>query len=285
MSAPVHTLDVDAHRAGRGAADVAPRHPPCAGDASDGRVVGIVSERDLFAMQRLSLKQVSTRDPRRAATWPRCALARSEIRHFARNLLGQGVGARQLTELISHLNDVLTERLVRLVRGAHGMDLQRACWLAFGSEGRGEQTIATDQDNGLVFASDDAERDRPAWLALAREVNEALDACGYPLCKGNVMASNPACCLTPAEWCARFDHWIEQGAPEDLLNASIYFDFRPLAGNARWRSRCAKWWPARRARAAFHQADGRQRAAQPPAAELARRHRYARTSTAARWST
>jgi CBS domain-containing protein len=109
--------------------------------------------------------------------------------------------------------------------------MQQACWLAFGSEGRSEQTIATDQDNGLVFESDDAERDRPAWLAFARSVNEGLDACGYPLCKGNVMASNPACCLTAAEWCTRFDRWIEQGSPEDLLNASIYFDFRALAGD------------------------------------------------------
>jgi len=45
------------------------------------------------------------------------------------------------------------------------------------------------------------------------------------------MASNPACCLTAGEWCARFEQWIEHGAPDDLLNASIYFDFRPLAGN------------------------------------------------------
>jgi CBS domain-containing protein len=46
------------------------------------------------------------------------------------------------------------------------------------------------------------------------------------------MASNPDCCLTLAQWLARFSHWIEHGAPEDLLNASIYFDLRPLAGNA-----------------------------------------------------
>jgi CBS domain-containing protein len=155
-----------------------------------------------------------------------------DIRRFARTLLGQGVGARQLTELISHLNDALTERLVTLLAAQHGIDLARVCWLAFGSEGRSEQTIATDQDNGIAFDSDDAERDRPALLAFAREVNDALDACGYPLCKGNVMASNPACCLTAAEWQARFAHWIEHGAPEDLLNASIYFDFRALAGAA-----------------------------------------------------
>ncbi|HET9820296.1 MAG TPA: DUF294 nucleotidyltransferase-like domain-containing protein [Burkholderiaceae bacterium] len=231
MSAPVRALTVQ-HTAQDAALAMSRhgiRHVPVT-DA-EGRVVGILSERDLFALQRLSLKQVSTAI-RAAADVDTLRAVALDIRRFARNLLGQGVRARQLTELISHLNDVLTERLVTLVAARHGLDLQRACWLAFGSEGRGEQTIATDQDNGLVFASDDPARDRPAWLAFAREVNEALDTCGYPLCKGNVMAGNPDCCRTGAEWMTRFAEWIDHGAPEDLLNASIYFDFRPLAGNA-----------------------------------------------------
>lgn len=203
------------------------RHVPVT-DA--GRLVNIVSERDLFALQRLSLKQVSTQI-RAARDVDTLKIVAGDIRRFARNLLGQGVQARQLTELISHLNDVLAERLVQLVAERHGLDLSRACWLAFGSEGRGEQTVATDQDNGLVFDSAEPDAERPRWLAFAREVNEALDACGYPLCKGNVMASNPACCLTLDEWRHRFGEWIEHGAPEDLLNASIYFDLRALAGH------------------------------------------------------
>jgi CBS domain-containing protein len=232
MSAPVHVLST--RHSAQDAAIAMSRHgirhlPVTDADDAHGRVVGIVSERDLFALQRLSLKQVSSAIRAATDTNTLQSLA-GDIRRFARNLLGQGVGARQLTELISHLNDVLTERMVALLAARHGVDLARVCWLAFGSEGRSEQTIATDQDNGIVFASDDAERDRPALLAFAREVNEALDACGYPLCKGNVMASNPACCLTPDEWRARFAAWIDHGAPEDLLNASIYFDFRPLAG-------------------------------------------------------
>jgi CBS domain-containing protein len=67
---------------------------------------------------------------------------------------------------------------------------------------------------------------------MAQEVNLGLDACGYPLCKGQIMASNPACCLTQQEWLERFDRWMEQGAPEDLLNASIYFDLRAVAGSS-----------------------------------------------------
>jgi CBS domain-containing protein len=229
MSRPVHSLGLrdTAQDAALLMSRQGIRHVPVLDDA--GRAVGIISERDLFALQRLSLKQVSTAI-RAAGDVAAMQVVASDIRRFARNLLGQGVRARQLTELISHLNDVLAERLVTLLAAQHGVDLQRVCWLAFGSEGRSEQTIATDQDNGIVFASDDAARERPLLLAFARDVNEALDACGYPLCKGNVMASNPECCLTQQEWMTRFADWIGHGAPEDLLNASIYFDFRPLAG-------------------------------------------------------
>jgi CBS domain-containing protein len=155
-----------------------------------------------------------------------------DIRRFARSLLGQGVQARQLTALISHLNDVLTQRLLEILAAQHGIELQRLCWLALGSEGRSEQTVATDQDNALILPDDTTQAQREAALAFGRSVNLALDACGYPLCKGAIMAGEPACCLTLREWRERFAHWIEHGAPQDLLNASIYFDFRALAGDA-----------------------------------------------------
>jgi len=204
------------------------RHVP----VMDGQeIVNIVSERDLFAAQRLSLKNISSaiRTAEDVATLITCA---KDIRNFAKNLLGQGVQARQLTALISHLNDLICERLVLIHANQHQLDLKTFAWLALGSEGRGEQTIATDQDNALVFVSSDPDAERNKYLSFAKEVNLALDACGYPLCKGQVMASNPKICLSDTEWLERFSHWIEHGSPEDLLNASIYFDFRVVAGNA-----------------------------------------------------
>jgi CBS domain-containing protein len=204
------------------------RHVPV---TRDGAAVGMVSERDLFAMQRLSLKQVST-SIRSAADVDTLKMVAQDIRRFAHSLLGQGVHARQLTALISHLNDVLTGRLLEIKALEHGVDLSRLCWLALGSEGRSEQTISTDQDNALILPDDTAPQRREVIVRFARAVNEALDACGYPLCRGGIMAGNPACCLTLREWRERFMHWIEHGAPQDLLNASIYFDFRPLAGDA-----------------------------------------------------
>lgn len=228
MSRPVHALDAG-HTLQEAALLMSRhgvRHVPV---TEQGRVVGVVSERDLFAMQSLSLKQLS-RTLREAPDPEALVRAAPDIRRFAGLLLAQGLSARSLTELVSHLNDVLAERLVTLLAARHGLDLRQACWLAFGSEGRGEQTIATDQDNGLVFDSERPDADRVAWLAMAREVNQALHACGYPLCKGGIMAGNAECCLTPHEWIARFAGWIEHGAPEDLLAASIFFDFRALSG-------------------------------------------------------
>jgi len=228
MSAPVHSLDTE-HTLQDAALLMSRhgiRHVPV---NEGGRLVNVVSERDLFALQRLSLKQISTQI-RAAPDEATLRQLAGQIRQFARHLLGQGVHARQLTELISHLNDVLTEALLRLVAARRGMDLSLACWLAFGSEGRGEQTVATDQDNGLVFDSAQPQQDRPRWLAFGREMNEALDAAGYPLCKGGVMAGNAECCLTADEWRQRFSQWIAHGEPEDLLKASIFFDLRPLFG-------------------------------------------------------
>jgi len=231
MVQPVHTL-TDEHTAEDAALLMsrhAIRHVPI---TRDGVVTGIVSERDLFAMQRMSLKQVSSA-LRGALDVPSLQAGAQEIRRFARNLLSQGVQARQLTALISHLNDVLTERLLELKAKEHGIDISQLCWLALGSEGRSEQTISTDQDNALILPDDILPEQRARVLEFAQDVNQALDACGYPLCKGGIMAGNPACCLTLRQWRERFMHWIEHGAPQDLLNASIYFDFRALAGNSK----------------------------------------------------
>lgn len=204
------------------------RHVPV---TRDGVAVGIVSERDLFAMQRLSLKQVST-GIRAAQDVESLRLTALEIRRFAHSLLSQGVQARQLTALISHLNDVLTERLLQVLAAQHGVELSRICWLALGSEGRSEQTIATDQDNALILPDDATPAFAEQVRLFARAVNLALDQCGYPLCKGGIMAGEQGGAVTLREWRERFAAWIDHGAPQDLLNASIYFDFRCLAGDA-----------------------------------------------------
>ena len=195
----------------------------------DGRLSGIVSERDLFALQRISLSRTSQRI-RTAQSLQELVAHAEEVRSLARHLLAQGVAAEQLTAMVSALNDALAQRLIALTAERHRLP-GRWCWLALGSEGRLEQTFATDQDNALIYSGD--ETAKSDLLRFADEVNRGLEACGFPLCLGGIMAGNPRWCLSVEEWRRVFHDWIQRPEPEALLNASIFFDFRPLAGDAR----------------------------------------------------
>jgi CBS domain-containing protein len=144
-------------------------------------------------------------------------------------------GGGLIARTLAALNDALTVRVIELTLPRHRLPSAAWCWLAFGSEGRCEQTLVTDQDNGIVFSAADggeARALRPLLMAGAREINAALAACGFPLCSGGVMAQNPDCCLSVAEWCERFSGWVRTPEPQALLNATIYFDLRALHGDA-----------------------------------------------------
>jgi CBS domain-containing protein len=198
----------------------------------EGRLVGVVSERDLFALQRVTMRNIlqSTRLASDLAGLKRVV---ADIESLTDNLLAQGAAAEPLTHTITSLNDALTHRLFDLLLPDYELDEIEWCWLSVGSEGRREQTVVTDQDNAILFHCGDPERDRvrSELLDFARAANESLAELGFPLCPGNIMAGNPEHCLEATEWRARFAGWIREPTPEALLGANIFFDFRPLAGN------------------------------------------------------
>jgi len=200
----------------------------------DARLIGVLSERDLFSLQRLGLGELTT-EIRLAGEVAVLENIAAEIRRLTRLLVEQGVAAEQLTLYVSVLNDRLCQRVIEVVRKRFQLEQISWCWLGFGSEGRLEQTFSTDQDNGIIFSAHDGADPadvRSRLLPFAQEVNEALDACGFRWCKGNVMASNPALCLSVEEWRGKMGGWLANWEPQALLEASIYFDFRPLYGDA-----------------------------------------------------
>ncbi len=204
------------------------RHLPIVKDA---QVVGLISERDLFSFQRFSVSNISAAI-HGAKNIQALVRAAEHIRQYSKNLLSQGVTGNRLTSLVSYLNDLLTSRLITMTASEFNVEADQFCWLALGSEGREEQTISTDQDNALILADGVSDAAMQHYLHFARQVNEGLDQCGFPLCKGNVMASNPKYCRRQTDWIKRCAGWIEAGSPQDLLDASIFFDFRALSGNA-----------------------------------------------------
>ncbi|HSN40824.1 MAG TPA: DUF294 nucleotidyltransferase-like domain-containing protein, partial [Burkholderiales bacterium] len=197
-----------------------------------GKLIGVVTERDFFVLQQVSMRQINDTIAS-AANSEELQQAAGYIRRFAENLLGQGVAAEQLMLIVSTLNDALTRRIIELEEPRHALQEIEWCWLAFGSEGRYEQTISTDQDNGLIFADRlrrPASEARALLLPFTQAVNRTLDACGFPLCKGDIMAGNPRWCLTLGEWQEQFAGWVRDPEPEALMHAAIFFDIRPLCG-------------------------------------------------------
>jgi CBS domain-containing protein len=193
-----------------------------------GRLVGVISEKDVFTLRRLSMEGITGAIARTedAALLPPLA---QDIGALAHNLLAQGMNAESLTAILSSLNDKLSQRVIELEARAAALPDVEWCWLALGSEGRMEQTLATDQDNALIFRAASAEQ-RAALLAFAERVNHRLAECGFPLCKGGIMASNPKWCQSLDAWRATFADWIHRGDAPALLHASVFFDFRPLYG-------------------------------------------------------
>ena len=199
-----------------------------------GRLVGVVSREDLYAVRRPTVDDLIERI-QSARDEAGLTSAARQVSDRAAALVDGGEQAGRMGEWIALLNDLLVQAAIAIAEAEFDLPMVPWCWLAFGSEGRLEQTLHTDQDNGLIFlVADEAEAEglRARFLPFARRVNALLDACGFPLCKGGIMAGNPSWCLSLTEWRFRFSDWMRSASAEDLLNATIFFDFRSLAGDA-----------------------------------------------------
>ncbi len=213
----------------------------------EGRFIGVVSERDLFAMQRLSLGEIA-KAIERAGDVAALAGASADVRRMAAALVGQGVAAEQLTQFVTTMNDAIVGRALALAAQTRAPPDVAWCWMGLGSEGRMEQTLATDQDNAIIFSppagmADDANIDqiKAGLLAFAAATNQILDAVGFPLCRGDIMAKNPKWCLTQAQWRDTFGEWMRAVNPAALLNAAIFFDFRALHGDVSLAGNLKTW--------------------------------------------
>ncbi|MDH4870124.1 putative nucleotidyltransferase substrate binding domain-containing protein [Pseudomonas sp. BN515] len=199
---------------------------------SGARLVGVVSERDLFSLQRVDLVHLA-RTIRHAGRVETLAALRDEIQRLVDNMLAHGASSTQITRIITLLNDHTVCRVIELTLDEMGDPGIPFTWLCFGSEGRCEQTLHTDQDNGILFEASDAVEAaaiRGRLLPLAERINQHLAQCGFELCKGGIMAGNPELCLSRSEWSRRFATFVREATPENLLGSSIYFDLRAVWG-------------------------------------------------------
>jgi CBS domain-containing protein len=203
------------------------------------KLVGIISEHDLMVSQGNNPVAV-IKGFQQAKSIDEIVAIRKNIDLAMWVILEHGGMAKDICELITTLNDHLTQKIITLteeamVREGYGRPPAPFAWLALGSEGRREQTLRTDQDNALIFADDSSEGEEEArsyFLNLAEKVASGLERCGFPRCKGGVMAINPKWCQPLRVWKEYFRHWIlDVDYPaEEVLATFVFFDCRPIYG-------------------------------------------------------
>ena len=198
----------------------------------DGKLVGMVSERDLFSLRRVDLVSLA-RTVRTASSLDKLIQMRQDVQAMVERMIAHGASPEQITRLITLLNDHTSSRIIELVLEKHGNPDIKFSWMVFGSEGRKEQTLFTDQDNGILFEADSTEEAnaiRQKLLPIAREINVALDDCGFALCRGNFMAGNAEFCLSRKEWLVRYQRMMRDATAKNMQFAGIHFDMRCIWG-------------------------------------------------------
>jgi len=197
----------------------------------DNQLIGMVSERDLFSLQRVDLVNLARTIG--TATHLRTLVSlRSDVSRLVDAMLAHGADSGQVVKIITTLNDVTVRRVLELNIKKNDPGIPFT-WLTFGSEGRQEQTLLTDQDNGILFQTPEGMTEgqvREKLLPFARTVNDELAECGFTLCKGNIMASNPKLCLSDREWDDWFIRFIDASTPQNLVYSSIFLDMRAVFG-------------------------------------------------------
>ncbi len=151
-------------------------------------------------------------------------------------MMKSGATVRNITRLITTFTDAVLKKIIGMAIEASGPPPVPFAFIILGSEGRKEQTLKTDQDNAIIFQDIDlGSRFSMAeaadyFIRLGEKVCAWLDQAGYAYCTGQVMAQNPKWCQPLSVWKSYFAHWIHTAEPEDLLRASIFFDFRLAYG-------------------------------------------------------
>ena len=202
----------------------------------NGDVVSVISNEELLDVHRYSAAFL-IEEIRTAETVEDIARSHERLPRIVKALIDSGAHAKNITRIITKVSDAVLGKLIDFAIEKHGEPPVRFAFISLGSEGRGEQTLVTDQDNAIIFEDVDEEqiqKVRDYFKVFSTTVCTWLNEVGYDFCKGNVMAMNPEWCQPISTWKHYFSKWVTESGPEDLMEVSIFFDFRCLYGDSRF---------------------------------------------------
>ncbi len=199
----------------------------------DGKVAGIVSNKEMARLDRHS-PVLLTRQVERAATIEELAQCRRRLTALACSLVDSGALPHNIGRTITAISDAIAERIIGFALEEMGPPPVPFALVAIGSQGREELTLASDQDNALIYADPPREQaaETAAWfLRLGERICADIEQAGQPRCPADMMARNPQWNRPLSAWQQSFTRWIVEPDSEELLRFNIFFDFRRVHGD------------------------------------------------------
>ncbi len=193
-----------------------------------GRVLGLLRALDLFSFVANQSHLISVQIEQ-ARDLDMLAQAAAQVTRLVGVLHRGGTRIALMAQLVQQLNARLFERAWQMIAPP---ELQaHSCLFVMGSEGRGEQLLKTDQDNGLLLR--DGYTPPPDLQAICERFSDALARFGYPECKGGIMLRNPEWRGSVSDWSERVRDWFLQPQGDSLMHLAIFLDAHAVAGDAR----------------------------------------------------
>lgn len=135
-------------------------------------------------------------------------------------------------KILSQATDIMTRKLIGFFQQEHGKAPMMFAWLVYGSQAREDQTMGSDQDNGLLLANTPNTQQAQYFADMASYVCNGLAKCGIKLCDGNIMASNPKLRLSLDDAVKEAQQWVKSPTKEAIMHFNIYLDVRCAAGDS-----------------------------------------------------
>ncbi len=157
----------------------------------------------------------------------------SKVPEIISTMIGRGVHAEIISRIVTTIADEILLRVIKTVESEMGEAPAKYCFMVIGSEGRQEQTLATDQDNAIIYedkANEQRELVRTYFLEFADKISTKLNDIGFKFCTGGFMAKNPKWCHSLSHWKTNYDMWINKAAPDTVIKLSTFFDCRYIYG-------------------------------------------------------
>ncbi len=209
----------------------------------NGEIRGVITNHDLLKAQGDS-PFLLIREIARAESKSEIIDIHTRLPRIVQSVIQNGALAKNVTRLVTTVSDTILRKLIGFALADQDPPPVPFVFMIMGSEGRQEQTLKTDQDNAIIY-EDVPESEEAAvhdyFLRFGETVCTWLDEAGYRFCEGGIMAKNPKCCRSFSRWKTYFHHWIFEASPEDLLNSSIFFDFRGAYGHTDFTDRLRRY--------------------------------------------